>query len=269
MIIRESSFIESLRMLIREFICVLEHGLMLFHVSHASDTETTDKFLRSSLISALYSFATQVEEDTLETLQLGKVTFVFRKQDELIFILIVDTSVIPDWCAVELQYLQQEFFTAFPEVQWQRELVLDLQMFDEFKLIVQHRLKILNKRVGLLCLLNDEHLLMGDDSHQDFTSLGTVVASRLLQKYYNQLIEAFSRQQDLLSVVDRILDWLDGSYIAREDTTYFFDCQVCGLCQCMTDCFFEPFLDLLLTQLGFETHVEDPPEENMKYLSFE
>ncbi len=159
-------------MLIREFICVLEHGLMLFHVSHASDTKTSDKFLRSSLISALYSFATQVEEDTLETLQLGKVTFVFRKQDELIFILIVDTSVIPDWCAAELQYLQQEFFSTFPEVQWQHELVLDLRMFDEFRLIVQHRLSMLNKRVNLLRLLNDEHLLTEDDSPQDFSGLG-------------------------------------------------------------------------------------------------
>ncbi len=256
-------------MLIREFICVLEHGLMLFHVSHASDTGTTDKFLRSSLISALYSFATQVEEDTLETLQLGKVTFVFRKQDELIFILIVDTSVNPDWCAAELQYLQQAFFTTFPEVQWQRELVLDLRMFDEFNLTVQHRLGMLNKRVGLLRLLSDEYLLTKDDSHQDFSGLGTVVATRLLQKYHDQLIEAYSHQQDLLYVVDKILGWLDSSYIAREDTTYFFGCQACGLCQGMSDCFFEPFLDLLLTQLGYETHIEDPSTNSMKYLSFE
>ena len=100
-------------------------------------------------------------------------------------------------------------------------------------------------------------------------SLGMTVASRLLKKYHNQLVEAFSHQQDVLFVVDKLLDWLEGSYIAREDTTYFLDCKACGLCQGMSDCFFEPFLDLVLTQLGYETHVEDPPIRNMKYLSFE
>ena len=255
-------------MLIREFICVLEHGLMLFHVSPLLEEGKHDKFLRSSLISALYSFATQVEEDTLETLQLGKITFVFRKQDDVIFILIVDKTVKKAWCDATLLYLQQEFFASFPETQWQRDLILDLRLFDDFKLVVKYRLKMLNRQVELLRLLSEEYLLLEGDPHDDFNSLGTIVASRFLQKHHNQLIKTFSQQQNILQVVDNVLDWLDGSYIAREDSTYFFDCQTCGLCVRMSDCFFEPFLDLLLTQLGYETFEDDSPIDNVKYLSF-
>ena len=69
-------------MLIREFLCVLEHGLMLFHVGHPQQEGSQDQFLRSNLISALYSFVTQVEDDTIDSLRMDKVTLLFRKQEE-------------------------------------------------------------------------------------------------------------------------------------------------------------------------------------------
>jgi len=84
-------------MLIREFLCVLEHGLMLFHVGLSYSKDKSDLFLRSSLISALYSFATQVEDDTIDVLRMGKVSLLFNKQQELIFIMVLDSSIDPAW----------------------------------------------------------------------------------------------------------------------------------------------------------------------------
>lgn len=131
-------------MLIREFLCVLEHGLMLFHVGHSQQEGNPDQFLRSSLISALYSFANQVENDTIDALRMGKVTLMFKKQRELIFILVLDSSIYPIWCEEALTALLKEFFQRFPEVQWEQETVLDLQTFDSFKIVVAQRLQTLN-----------------------------------------------------------------------------------------------------------------------------
>lgn len=69
----------TVSMLIREFLCVLEHGLMLFHVGLSSSKDKPDPFLRSSLISALYSFAAQVEDDTIDVIRMGKVSLLFNK----------------------------------------------------------------------------------------------------------------------------------------------------------------------------------------------
>ncbi len=136
-------------MLIREFLCVLEHGLMLFHVNHTSSdhSEHCDQFLRTNLISALYSFVSQVEGDTIDALRMGKVTFLFQKKSELIFILTVDSTIDASWCKADFQTLLHEFFQTFPEVQWQHTSVLDLRTFEPFKLVVRQHLHKLNRRL--------------------------------------------------------------------------------------------------------------------------
>lgn len=116
-----------LALLIREFLCVLEHGLMLFHVGLSSSKDKPDLFLRSSLISALYSFATQVEDDTIDALRMGKVSLLFNKQQELIFIMVLDSAIDPAWCKHEIIELQRKFFTQFPSVQWQRQKMKQVQ----------------------------------------------------------------------------------------------------------------------------------------------
>ena len=254
-------------MLIREFLCVLEHGLMLFHVGYSQQEGSQDQFLRSNLISALYSFVTQVEDDTIDSLRMGKVTLMFKRQKELIFILALDSSINPAWCESEFNALLQEFFKTFLEVQWQQETVLDLSTFDTFKIVVKQRLYTLNKRAELLKLLHDEQLISEDDYPQnDFDCLGAVVARRLLDRYRNQLIEAIHQKNRTFYIVDKLLDWLEGSHVVRSDTTYILDCVTCALCHTVAECFFETFLETVLTQLGYETHVKEAQTSSLKYL---
>ena len=257
-------------MLIREFLCVLEHGLMLFHVGHPHQESKTDNFLRSSLISALYSFASQVENDSIDALRMGKVILMFKKQRKLIFILTLDSSVDPTWCEEELNDLLRVFFQRFPETQWEKETVLDLRTFDVFKTVVTQRLRTLNKRVELLKLLVDERLITKDKyPHHGFDCLGAVVAGRVLQKYHNNLVEAINRKIPTLPIVDKLIDWLEGSHITRTDTTYILNCNTCALCHAAPDCFFETFLETILPQLGYKMHVVIPQHSAMKYLHLE
>ncbi|UCE13567.1 MAG: hypothetical protein JSV04_15485 [Candidatus Heimdallarchaeota archaeon] len=243
-------------MLIREFLCVLDHGLMLFHIKFPHHEAETDDFLRSSLISALHSFVTQVEEDTIDALQMTNVTFMFKKRDELIFMLALDSAINPMWCEAEFESLIHEFLTTFPEAQWQREIILNLRIFDDFKDVVDHRLFMLNKRLELGTILLSERLITENDFLEtDFEVLGSVVGQRLLQQRQFQFFDALQQEHNILIIVDEILDSLDGNHIHRETLSYRIECDTCLLCRTPSDCFFETFLDTLLTHLHFETKI--------------
>lgn len=243
-------------MLIREFLCVLDHGLMLFHVKFPYYEAETDDFLRSSLISALHSFVSQVEEDTIDALQMSKVTFMFRKREDLIFMLALDSTVNPTWCEIEFESLIQKFLTTFPEAQWQREIILNLRIFDDFKDMVEQQLFMFNKRIELGTILLNERLITDIEFLETgFEVLGSVVAQRLLQQNQYQLMNALEQEQNILLIVDEILDSLNGNHIQRESLNYILDCDSCLLCHTPSDCFFEAFLDTLLTHLHFETRV--------------
>lgn len=247
-------------MLIREFLCVLEHGLMLFHVNHTSyeRSDHSDQFLRTNLISALYIFVSQVEGDTIDALRMGKMTLLFRKQSELIFILTLDSSIDPSWCQADFQTLINDFFQTFPEVQWQNVSLLDLRMFEPFKILVLQHLQKLNQRLKLLKLLLDERLITKDEyPFHSLDCLGTIVAGRLLQKHHFQVFETLSQNLPLLPLVDKFLDWL-GKDVMRIDDTYILDCTNCGLCNTGVECFFEAFLESILSYLGLETRVSVP-----------
>ncbi|UCG90571.1 MAG: hypothetical protein JSU57_02250 [Candidatus Heimdallarchaeota archaeon] len=224
---------------------------MLFQVQLPHHKSDSDSFLRSSLISALYSFVSQVEEDTINALQMAKVTFMFRKQNDLIFMLALDSTINPVWCEADFEYLIQEFFRTFPEVQWQGEVVLNLRIFDTFKEEVKKHLVRLNRRLELGIVLLNERLITDDEFlAKDLEVLGMVVAQRLLQSY--QLREAIHQRRDILAIIDTILDSLNGSHIERQATQYILDCDVCLLCPSSSDCFFETFLDTLLTYFNFK-----------------
>ncbi len=246
-------------MLIREFLCVLEHGLMLFHVGLFSSKDKPDLFLRSSLISALYSFVTQVEDGTIDVLRMGKVSLLFNKRQELIFIMVLDSSIDPAWCKQEIIVLQREFFKQFPSVQWQQETVLDLSLFESYRELATTRLRTLNKRVELLKLLLDEQLIKEEDYPQTgFDCLGNVVAGRLLEKHHNQLVAARTQSEGLLHIVDKFLNWLESSHVARSGMTYLLDCHTCARCQVETECFFLTFLETVLAYLGYDTVLQQP-----------
>lgn len=256
-------------MLIREFLCVLEHGLMLFHVNHTFDehSEHPDQFLRTNLISALYSFVSQVEGDTIDALRMGKMTLLFQKRSELIFILTLDSSIDASWCEADFQSLLTEFFQAFPEVQWQHTSVLDLRTFEPFKILVRRHLRKLNRRLELLKFLLDERLITKDEypSHS-LDCLGAIVAGRLLQKYHSQVFETLSRNLPTLPLVDKFLDGLDEGHVVRTDSTYVLDCTTCALCDTGVECFFEAFLESISVHLGCETHVSVPNPAFQKHI---
>ena len=238
-------------MLIREILCELDHGLMLFQVQLPDHEDASDNFLRSSLISTLYSFVSQIEEDTINALQMTKVTFMFRKRDDLIFMLALDSTINPARCEAELEYLIQKFFKTFPEAQWQGEVALNLRIFDTFKEEVKKHLVRLNTRLELGTMLLNGRLITDDDFlEREFEVLGSVVAQRLFQSY--QLAEPIQQRQNVLVIVDKILDSLNGSHIEREATHYVLDCDVCLLCHSPSDCFFETFLNTILSHLHFK-----------------
>ena len=240
-------------MLIREFLCVLEHGLMLFQVSHIPNEEHPDQFLRTNLISALYSFVTQVERDTIDALQMGKMTLLFQKRSELIFILTLDSTIDPSWCQNDFQFLLEKFLQTFPEVQWQNASLLDLRTFEPFKLLVKQHLQKVNRRLALLKLLLDERLISKNEyPFHSLDCLGTIVAGRLLQKYHSQVYETLRRNLPTLPLVDKFLNGLEEDHVVRTDTTYILDCDT-GV-----DSFFEAFLESILMHLGCETRVSIP-----------
>ncbi|MFX1283114.1 MAG: hypothetical protein ACFFB5_05635 [Promethearchaeota archaeon] len=240
--------------MIREFLCVLDHGLMLFQVQLPHHESDSDSFLRSSLISALYSFVSQVEEDTINALQMAKVTFMFRKQNDLIFMLALDSTINPVWCEADFEYLIHEFFRNFPEIQWQDEIVLNLRIFDTFKDKVREHLVRLNTRLELGMVLQNERLISENDFlAKDLEDLGILVAQRLLQRF--QLADAIQQRRDVLTIIDRILDSLNGNHIERRATQYSIDCDQCLLCSSSSDCFFETLLDTLLTYFHFKTTI--------------
>jgi hypothetical protein len=240
---------------------------MLFHVGLSSSKDKPDLFLRSSLISALYSFATQVENDTIDVLRMGKVSLLFNKQQKLIFILVLDATIDPGWCKHEIIDLQREFFKQFPSVQWQQETVLDLSLFESYRELATTRLRTLNKRVKLLKLLLDEQLIKEEDYPQiGFDCLGNIVAGRLLEKYHNQLIAARAQSSKLLYIVDKFLNWLEGSHVARSGMSYLLDCHACALCQVETECFFLTFLETVSAYLGFDIVIRQP-QTFQRYLS--
>ncbi|MFX0124113.1 MAG: hypothetical protein ACFFAE_10785 [Candidatus Hodarchaeota archaeon] len=253
-------------MLIREFLCVLEHGLMLFHVSQGSQEGHPDQFLRSNLISALYSFVSQVEGDSIDALRMGKVTLLFQKRSELIFILALDSAIDPSWCETEFQSLLQEFFHQFPEVRWQHASVLDLQTFKPFKIVIKQQLQKLNRRLQLLKLLLDERFITKDEyPHHSLDCLGTIVAGRMLHKYHSQVFQTLSCNLPTLPMVDKLLGGLGGDHVARTDTTYILDCAACALCNTRTECFFQAFLETILTHLGYEIHLTTSLVSSQKY----
>lgn len=109
----------------------------------------------------------------------------------------------------------------------------------------------------LLKLLLDERLITQDEyPRHGFECLGAIVAGRLLQKHHYNLVEAIRQQIPTLPIVDKLLDWLEGSHVARTNSTYILDCDTCALCHERVECFFEAFLDTILAPLGYEAHVQ-------------
>jgi len=242
--------------LIREFLCLVEHQGMLFHLKYPPEDVSSDIIVRSSLISALYSFAAQVENDTLDSLKMEKETLLFKKSEGLIFVLFLDSSVNPDWFKVELDFIQLQFFKRYPEKEWLKDQILNLSIFDTFKPFVNERLIFLNRKVSFIMLLIDEGLITEEDyQEKEMRTLASIVAKKLMIKSQDQILALKLNEKDILNIVDKMVDYIEGTHIERTEGAYNLTCNICSICNNMSECFFEEFLDIILTHLGYETHV--------------
>ena len=244
-------------MIIREFLIIHESGTVLFHRKYQTGN-STDIILRSGLISALYNYATEVEDDAIDILRMSKVSLFFKKREQpLLFVFFIESEVNPLWCEEEINILIELFFKKFPEVIWKRE-ILDLSTFYDFDEIADKGLLDLGRKIDLLLFLIEDGLLLEEEYLQEeLPSLGRKVGMRSIEKYHNSFKEALEKGENfVLALIDRIISQLSGDNIKREDKNYFVNCTQCCFFQiCEKDqCFFEEFLHTIL----FFFHLTEP-----------
>lgn len=241
-------------MIIREFLCIHESGTVLFHRKYQTGS-STDIILRSGLISALYNYATAVEEDAIDILQMSKVSLFFKKREQpLLFVIFIESSINPQWCEKEIDHLLERFFSRFPEVMWQREVV-DISIFENFADDADDVLIPLGKKITLLQFLIEDGLLTEEEYLQEgFDTLGRKIGNRLLEKHHESFKQALSKGQNfVLTRIDQLVSQLDGEHVKREDLRYFLRCKDCYFCKIeRSGCFFEEFLTSLLSSLGID-----------------
>ncbi len=241
-------------MIIREFLCIHESGTVLFHRKYQTGN-STDIILRSGLISALYNYATAVENDAIDILQMSKVSLFFKKREQpLLFVIFIESTINPQWCEKEIDFLLERFFIRFPEVMWQREVV-DISIFESFSKDADEILIPLGKKIALLLFLIEDGLLTEEEYLQEgLDTLGRKIGNRLLEKHHDSFKQALSKGQNfVLARIDKLVMQLDGEHVKREDLRYFLHCDGCFFCQIeKSGCFFEEFLSSLLSSLGIE-----------------
>jgi hypothetical protein len=241
-------------MIIREFLCIHESGTVLFHRKYQTGN-STDIILRSGLISALYNYATAVENDAIDILQMSKVSLFFKKREQpLLFVFFIESTINPQWCEKEIDHLLERFFIRFPEVLWQREIV-DISKFDSFNSDADEILIPLGKKIALLLFLIEDGLLTEEEYLQEsLDMLGRKIGNRFLEKNLDSFKQALSKGQNfVLARIDQLIMQLDGEHVKREDLTYFINCRECYFCRIeRSECFFEEFLSFLLSSLGFD-----------------
>ena len=235
-------------MIIREFLIIHESGTVLFHRKYQTGN-STDIILRSGLISALYNYATEVEDDAIDILQMSKVSLFFKKREQpLLFVFFIESEVNPLWCEEEINILIERFFQKYPEVIWKRE-ILDLSTFYSFDDIADEVLLALGKKIDLLLFLIEDGLLLEEEYLQEeLPSLGRKVGMRSIEKYHNSFKNSLEKGENyVLALIDRLISQLNGDNIIREDNNYLIDCKQCFFQICDKDqCFFEEFLHTIL-----------------------
>ncbi|MCK4849356.1 MAG: hypothetical protein KAT16_10035, partial [Candidatus Heimdallarchaeota archaeon] len=203
-------------MIIRECLIIHESGTILFHRKYQTGN-STDIILRSGLISALYNYATEVEADSIDILQMSKVSLFFKKREQpLLFVFFIESGVNPLICEEEINYLIERFFKDFPEVIWKREIV-DLSNFYSFDEVADDILLTLGKKVDLLVFLIEDGLLTEEEYLQeDLPSLGRKVGMRCIEKYHNSFKDSLAKGENfVLTLIDRLINQLNGDNIIR------------------------------------------------------
>ncbi|MFX1249592.1 MAG: hypothetical protein ACFFBQ_19530 [Promethearchaeota archaeon] len=247
-------------MIIREFLCIHEYGMVIFHRKYPPQEDSTDIIIRSGLISALYNFATETEKDSIDFLRMEKVQLFFKKHDLLLFVIFIDSSISPNLvklCESNFDLLQKTFFKQFPEVQWQKEII-DLCEFESFNNDADRILAALGKKLNLLQFLNDDGLLLEEDLlESEIGILGAKVGTKLLERNHDQLVHALTQNTEYaLMEVDKILAYLDAEHIERNDNQFTLHCGKCYICdENESDCFFNDLLITLFSPLNLNLQI--------------
>ena len=212
--------------------------------------------LRSGLISALYNYAAEVENDAIDLLQMSKVTLFFKKREQpVLFVFFIESTINPLWCEDEINQLLEIFYQRFPEILWQRE-ILDLSIFEVFKADADKILVNLGKKIEILLFLTEEGLITEEEYLQEeLGTIGRLVADRILKKQYNLFKEALSKgEYALITLIDKIILQLHGECVKREGKTVYIHCERCSFQQQnITSCFFEELIQGLANSLQLDS----------------
>lgn len=247
-------------MFIREFLIVHEYGTVIFHKRYFRVDSEKDIVIRSGLISALFNFAKEVENDAIDVLQMEKVTLLFKKRESLIFVLFLDSELDPSWCRGDIENLVEHFYQRFPEILWQTEIV-NLAQFAPFEKDADLLIGILNKKLELIVFLFDEGLVTEEEFlNNDLNNIGAIVGTRLLEVNYDLFIHSRTLGHDhIYSQIDNLLIKLNGEHVERElEKKYVIDCGECFMCDKTNNqkyCFFEGFLETLISALRLSIEV--------------
>jgi hypothetical protein len=228
---------------------------VLFHRKYQTG-DSTDIMLRSGLISALYNYAAEVENDAIDLLQMSKVTLFFKKREHpVLFVFFIESTINPLWCETEINQLLEAFFQRYPELLWQRE-ILDLSIFESFKTDADKILTTLGKKIEVLLFLIEEGLITEEEYLQEeLGTLGRTVADRILEKQFNLFKEALGKDKhSLISLIDKIILQLHGECVTREGTTFIVECEKCSFHQLdHSSCFFEELIQGLANSLRLDS----------------
>lgn len=244
-------------MIIREFLVLHEHGTVVFHRNYHRVDESQDIILRSGLISALYTFAAQVEHDAIDKLQMEKVTLLFKRKENLIFIIFLDSQIHPEILENEITNIQKTFLKIYPELTWRREIV-NIAQFKTFNETIDNILLPLNNKLELLYSFINEELITEEESkNYIFSDLGPLIAKRILEKFYDNLLFSKEEGEDAVLIqVDNLIEMLGGENIERKSKSYFLNCEICKLCNPKKEeCFFESLIREILESLNLEVSI--------------
>ncbi|MFW9855021.1 MAG: hypothetical protein ACFFFG_08160 [Candidatus Thorarchaeota archaeon] len=241
---------------IKALIGIIEHGGLLFHLAFPDIDPPPSAILQANLVSALVSFTTQVKEDTIESIYMSREKMFFRRQEGIIFILVVDSEVRSKWVERPLAEIHETFCRQFPSVllTCSESLVFDVTQLDPFKMQAAAKLSLLDAHLNLLSLLVDEKLIT-EDEVQDIDPLEwtSTVSARLLKQSstYGRSWKTLHR----LQLVDLLLERIESNHVSRNENDFTLNCAECKLCEKHLYCFYTEILEILLTHLNIEYDV--------------
>ncbi len=149
-------------MALKEVFILKDSGLLLFH-HRFSGEDQKDPSLTSGLLAAVFHFAQQVEQDTIDFIRMRKVAFIFRRSRGLLFVISLDAQVNPLLFENALPTMEQKFLTMFPHA------ILDhlpnIADYDPFREEITAFLKPLEMKARLISEvawmlgIREEHLM--------------------------------------------------------------------------------------------------------------